>query len=263
MTQTAWLRSGRGLCRSMPFWISSSTATSRSWTSSTSRCRRWKSWDDRRLSRTLDDLRRIFRLRRQLRRFDRIIGPMEAVCDRGLSGMSWRCVDPSARVWFRDVLDHVRGVLWRWSAGLPKDTLASIVETPQACSSSSVRGGMTRQLAAWAAILAVPTAIAGIYGMNFDIMPELRWRYGYFGGVGRDRRDLHASLPQLPPPALALAEQPSAGERLRSNREQPRRACECRPTGRYSQADRRHGIHSHDGNLRPPLTVGSRLTCRN
>jgi len=38
---------------------------------------------------------------------------------------------------------------------------------------------MTRQLAAWAAILAVPTAIAGIYGMNFDYMPELHSRWGY------------------------------------------------------------------------------------
>ena len=39
---------------------------------------------------------------------------------------------------------------------------------------------ITRQLAAWAAILAVPTAIAGIYGMNFEHMPELRTRFGYF-----------------------------------------------------------------------------------
>jgi len=39
---------------------------------------------------------------------------------------------------------------------------------------------ITRQLAAWAAILAVPTAIAGIYGMNFKYMPELNEHYGYF-----------------------------------------------------------------------------------
>jgi magnesium transporter len=38
---------------------------------------------------------------------------------------------------------------------------------------------VTKKLAAWAAILAVPTAIAGIYGMNFRHMPELDWRYGY------------------------------------------------------------------------------------
>ncbi len=37
-----------------------------------------------------------------------------------------------------------------------------------------------RKISAWAAIALVPTAIAGIYGMNFDNMPELRWRYGYF-----------------------------------------------------------------------------------
>jgi magnesium transporter len=36
-----------------------------------------------------------------------------------------------------------------------------------------------RQISAWAAILAVPTLIAGIYGMNFHNMPELHWRYGY------------------------------------------------------------------------------------
>jgi magnesium transporter len=38
---------------------------------------------------------------------------------------------------------------------------------------------ISRRLAAWAAILAVPTAIAGIYGMNFENMPELKWEYGY------------------------------------------------------------------------------------
>ena len=37
-----------------------------------------------------------------------------------------------------------------------------------------------RKISAWAGIVAVPTAIAGIYGMNFENMPELRWRYGYF-----------------------------------------------------------------------------------
>ena len=45
-------------------------------------------------------------------------------------------------------------------------------------------GAITRQLAAWAAILAVPTAIAGIYGMNFEHMPELKTEYGYFVVLG-------------------------------------------------------------------------------
>ncbi|WP_255453328.1 CorA family divalent cation transporter [Novosphingobium sp. Gsoil 351] len=60
-----------------------------------------------------------------------------------------------------------------------RETLASIVETA-ALLEAHRQGEMTRALAAWAAILAVPTAIAGIYGMNFDFMPELRWHYGYF-----------------------------------------------------------------------------------
>ena len=41
-----------------------------------------------------------------------------------------------------------------------------------------------RRISAWAAIVAVPTAIAGIYGMNFEFMPELKWRYGYAWALG-------------------------------------------------------------------------------
>jgi magnesium transporter len=43
---------------------------------------------------------------------------------------------------------------------------------------------ITRKLAAWAAILAVPTAIAGIYGINFENMPELAWTHGYYVVIG-------------------------------------------------------------------------------
>ena len=43
---------------------------------------------------------------------------------------------------------------------------------------------MSKKLASWLAIIAVPTAIAGIYGMNFKHMPELEWQYGYFSVIG-------------------------------------------------------------------------------
>lgn len=125
-------------------------------------------------------IRRIFRLRRQMRRFERIVGPMEEMCER-LATTNLPCLDPSAHVWFRDVLDHVRRAMARMR-GL-KETLASIVETASLLEQHR-QGEMTRQLAAWAAILAVPTAIAGIYGMNFRFMPELEWRFGYFGALG-------------------------------------------------------------------------------
>ncbi|MFM5932205.1 MAG: magnesium and cobalt transport protein CorA [Novosphingobium sp.] len=120
-------------------------------------------------------IRRIFRLRRQLRRFERIVGPMEEVCER-LAVTDLPHIDEASHVWFRDVLDHMRRTLVRMR-GL-KETLASIVETASLLEAHR-QGEMTRKLAAWAAILAVPTAIAGIYGMNFEFMPELRWQYGY------------------------------------------------------------------------------------
>ena len=120
-------------------------------------------------------IRRIFRLRRQFRTFTRIIGPMEGMCER-LVGTDLPAIDPGARIWFRDVLDHVRRAMARMI--MLRETLASTVETA-ALLEQHRQGEMTRQLAAWAAILAVPTAIAGIYGMNFEYMPELHQRWGY------------------------------------------------------------------------------------
>lgn len=125
-------------------------------------------------------IRRIFRLRRQLRRFERVIGPMEEMVER-LVISDLPGIDPGARIWFRDVLDHVRRAMARMRS--LKETLAAIVETASLLEQHR-QGEMTRALAAWAAILAVPTAIAGIYGMNFDYLPELHWRYGYFAVWG-------------------------------------------------------------------------------
>ncbi|RZL85119.1 MAG: magnesium transporter, partial [Variovorax sp.] len=45
-------------------------------------------------------------------------------------------------------------------------------------------GEVTKRLASWAAIFAVCTAFAGIWGMNFEVMPELKWRYGYLAALG-------------------------------------------------------------------------------
>lgn len=125
-------------------------------------------------------IRRVFRLRRQLRRFERITGPMEEVCNR-LATTDVPGIDASAQVWFRDVLDHVRQTKARMNS--LKETLASIVETASLLEQHR-QGEMTRKLAAYAAILAVPTAIAGIYGMNFRFMPELNWHDGYYMVLG-------------------------------------------------------------------------------
>ena len=81
------------------------------------------------------------------------------------------------RPYFHDVLDHVRRVETR--VGGLREILTSVFEAANLLEQQR-QGAITRQLAAWAAILAVPTAIAGIYGMNFANMPELKTAYGYF-----------------------------------------------------------------------------------
>ena len=78
---------------------------------------------------------------------------------------------------FRDVSDHIRRVQEEIES--LREVLAFAFET-SLMTGQAQQTEITRKLAAWAAILAVPTAVAGIYGMNFEFMPELRWRYGYF-----------------------------------------------------------------------------------
>lgn len=126
------------------------------------------------------EVNRIFNLRRELMRFRRVLGPMEEVASR-LEHHDLPCVDPEVRPYFRDVRDHVRRVA-SMVEGL-REVLSSVFEASTLLEQQR-QGAITRRLASWAAILAVPTAIAGIYGMNFDHMPELRWKYGYFGVVG-------------------------------------------------------------------------------
>jgi magnesium transporter len=118
---------------------------------------------------------RVFVVRRDLFRLQRILGPMEDLANRFIN-IDLPQVDKNIDPYFRDLADHVRRVNYR-VAGL-RDTLTSVIETSGLLEQQR-QGAITRQLAAWAAILAVPTAIAGIYGMNFDVMPELRWKYGY------------------------------------------------------------------------------------
>lgn len=115
------------------------------------------------------EIARIFTLRRELMRLGRILGPMEEVA-RKLARGDLPCIDSEARNYFGDVLDHVRRVE-TMTASL-REVLASVFEFSNLIEQQRT-GIITRQLAAWAAILAVPTAIAGIYGMNFEHMPEL------------------------------------------------------------------------------------------
>ena len=95
---------------------------------------------------------------------------MTEVCGR-LVHLDTPCLDANARPYFQDVLDHVRRV--DAMVNSLRDVLTLVFEVSNLLEQQR-QGIITRQLAAWAAILAVPTAIAGIYGMNFENMPELK-----------------------------------------------------------------------------------------
>jgi magnesium transporter len=127
-----------------------------------------------------EDVTRLFTLRHQLIKFRRILGPTSELVAK-LVHLDLPCLDPDVRPYFNDVLDHVRRV--EGMTGGLRDVLTSVFEISTLLEQQR-QGAITRQLAAWAAILAVPTAIAGIYGMNFENMPELKTQYGYFVVIG-------------------------------------------------------------------------------
>ena len=102
--------------------------------------------------------------------------PMVEVCSR-LRHVELPFMDKNMRPYFKDVLDHVTRVN-ETIDGL-REVLSFAFEAAHLLESSR-QGEVSRKFAGWAAILAVPTAIAGIYGMNFEFMPELTWSYGYF-----------------------------------------------------------------------------------
>jgi magnesium transporter len=123
-----------------------------------------------------EEITRIFTLRRELIRFQRVLVPMGEVASKFVR-TDLPCIDGEVRPYFNDVLDHVRRV--RTMVDDLREVLNSVFEFSNLLEQQRT-GAITRQLAAWAAILAVPTAIAGIYGMNFQNMPELKTEYGYF-----------------------------------------------------------------------------------
>jgi len=83
--------------------------------------------------------------------------------------------------YFRDVYDHL--VRINQSIDAARETVNTAIQVALAMVATG-QGEITRRLAAYAALVAVPTMIAGIYGMNFKHMPELRWELGYPVAVG-------------------------------------------------------------------------------
>jgi magnesium transporter len=118
---------------------------------------------------------RIYGLKRTVLEVHQAVTPLEGPVDGLASGM-YPIVPEQMRPYLRDVHDHLLREMGRIIE--IRELLTSIL-TANLTQASFRQNEDVRKISAWAAIIAVPTAIAGIYGMNFEHMPELEWRLGY------------------------------------------------------------------------------------
>jgi magnesium transporter len=122
---------------------------------------------------------RIYHLQREVLQFRKATAPLVEPIERLAEGR-YAQIQPEIRDYFRDVNDHL--IRTRDQLDAMRDLLAGSLQANLA--QVAVRqNDDVRRISAWVAIIAVPTAIAGIYGMNFEHMPELTWTLGYPGAL--------------------------------------------------------------------------------
>ncbi|SDJ33197.1 magnesium transporter [Frankineae bacterium MT45] len=126
------------------------------------------------------DTNRMYILKREVLALQRSAAPLTAPL-RSLGGTEMPLVAEEFREYFRDVNDHLGQVIDQVTAF---DDLLNTLVSAHLAQVSVVQNEDMRKISAWVAIAAVPTMVAGIYGMNFTHMPELRWRFGYPMVVG-------------------------------------------------------------------------------
>ncbi len=122
-------------------------------------------------------VQRIYKLRLEVLDFYRATAPLLPALER-LSSEELPTVPEKVRDYYRDVTDHLTRVIEQLDSF--RELLSSTLQANLTQVSVRQNEDM-RRISAWVAIIAVPTAIAGIYGMNFKHMPELGWRLGYPG----------------------------------------------------------------------------------
>jgi magnesium transporter len=118
---------------------------------------------------------RIYKLKGEVLEMHRATSPLVDPLDKLASGY-YRIVHEDIHEYFRDVYDHVMRA--NETVDGYRETLNGILDANAAQVGVRQNDDM-RKISAWVAIAAVPTAICAVYGMNFDNMPELHWRYGY------------------------------------------------------------------------------------
>ncbi|MFF8556150.1 magnesium/cobalt transporter CorA [Streptomyces sp. NPDC015501] len=123
---------------------------------------------------------RIYTFKRQVLEFRRAAGPLTGPMTR-LAGAGVPFVHEDAQPFFRDVADHLTRANEQVE-GL--DRLLSDILSAHLAQMGVRQNDDMRKISAWAAMAAVPTMVAGVYGMNFDHMPELHWPWTYPAVVG-------------------------------------------------------------------------------
>jgi magnesium transporter len=119
--------------------------------------------------------RRIYELSREVIQFHQAAQPLAGAL-RSLTEDDAHDIDPEVRAYLRDIRDRALRVTERVEGF--RELLSNIL-TVNFTIVGIQQTDQTKKISAWAAIVIVPTLIAGIYGMNFDYMPELQWRFGY------------------------------------------------------------------------------------
>jgi magnesium transporter len=122
-----------------------------------------------------DSLREVLAVKRRLLDLRRILGPTRDVANQ-LLRRDLDIIDPATVPYYQDLYDHLVRVIDQLD--VYRDLLAAVLDTRLTVASNNLNAVMKR-LTAFTVILMVPTLIAGIYGMNFDRMPELSWPLGY------------------------------------------------------------------------------------
>ncbi|QDQ10927.1 magnesium/cobalt transporter CorA [Streptomyces spectabilis] len=118
---------------------------------------------------------RIYQLKRELLELKRAVVPLARPL-QVLATQPIRVIAPEIQAYFRDVDDHLKRVTEQIAAF---DELLNSILQAHLAQVTVAQNDATRKITAWAAIVAVPTMVCGIYGMNFDHMPELHWQFGY------------------------------------------------------------------------------------
>ena len=126
------------------------------------------------------DSQRIYILKRELAEVRRAVNPLREPMKRFATG-SVAFVSQESSPFFRDVADHVIRVSETIET---LDSLLSTAFDAHLARISVQQNEDMRKISAWVAIAAVGTLVAGVYGMNFDRIPELHWHYGYFYALG-------------------------------------------------------------------------------